>query len=61
MADACQAVRRCLGERSTRVYLRPLLSSHVLLGDWEAAMALVKQARLLSCRCRARCASHRGS
>ena len=32
-------------------YLRPLLTSHVLLGDHAAALQLIKQVCMIACSC----------
>ena len=39
----CKAVSRCLEQAASQAYLRPLLTAHTLLGNLEAALALVKK------------------
>ena len=43
--QVCQAMRTALANASQQSYLRPLLTSHMLLGDHEAALLLIKQVR----------------
>lgn len=47
--QVCQVMRSALQSSPQQSYLRPLLTSHVLLGEHEAALQLIKQVSAWAC------------
>ena len=43
--QACTAVQQALQRAGAGIYLRPLLTSHLLLGEVQQALALIKKAK----------------